>query len=399
MRSLLIIVAMLFFFSMGEARAQCPYEAPSDEIMLSTSCAGLIACPNSPITLTIEEDRGSCFPPSDCMGYQIQECDTVVWDLGDGTSRTVVGSPSVSHAYPVPGNYAISVTITNALGTVAVPLGAVVAADAPSQVAFVVPPPSSPFWCNECLVARETDGVVTVQLRRTLDLSREVSVDVGNKYGPQPTVPRFVQTLSFAPGEAQRSLTIPIQDDDTYYGRRRYFLDLSNFVGGLVPAPPGSGRGLTLIVLDDEPRPTLSFDASPIAVREGDAGRTYFSIPMKLSAPLQVETWVDALFRQQTATFPDFGPSRVLRIAAGDLEGELSGWIEGDRIVEGDETFLIELSTRNGGNDPLLEHQFVSVTIINDDIASSAVPIPTLDKTALALLAALVAAVALRSVR
>lgn len=395
MRSVLIIVIVLLF-STSEARAQCPSEAPSDEIYLSTTCGGLIACPNAPITLTLEEDRGSCFPPDDCVGYEIQACDTVVWNLGDGTSKTVVGSSSVAHEYLVPGNYSISVTITNSLGTVAVPLGSVVAADSPSRVAFIIPPPSPLFRCTNCTVVRESDGFATLEVQRSLDLSRRVSMDVTGWFYQQNS-PGFVENLTFEPGETRKSFSVPIADDDSYYGRRSYLLGFSNFVGGVVPTP--GAYGTWLYVLDDEPRPVLSFDGSAISIREGDHGQTEFAIPMTLSAPMQVGVWVDGTFRPGTATVTDFGYGRQLQIAPGELHGTLTGYIQGDTIVEGDETFVIDFDTRNAGNAPSLEHQSVQVTIIDDDHAPNVAEVPGPGIALLGVLVAGLIVIAMRGLR
>lgn len=156
--------------------------------------------------------QGSGSGPLD-FGYTIQSCDTLTWSYGDGTSQSVIGSNTVTHDYPLPGNYPVAVTIANSLGSVAALGSGLVIADAPSRMRVL---PSTPSTTCDCIVAMENSGSVSVQVERTLDLSRTASVDLLSENGDASNaVPQFTATLTFAPGETLQTYTVPIHDDSS----------------------------------------------------------------------------------------------------------------------------------------------------------------------------------------
>jgi PKD repeat protein len=299
------------------------------------------------------------------------------------------------HDYAAPGNYTIDVTVTNTLGTATRTIRSLAIASTPSLVRFVTA--DSPD-CINCVVVREDAGTLTLSVARTLDLSRTVSVDVvvnGAGVGV-PTIPIVSQTLVFGPNETLKTVTIPVANDSLYYGPKYYPLGLGNPTGGLVAQENVSWHP-TLLVLDD-PQPVLSIDPS-ISVQEGDAGLTTYSIPVHLSAPMQLNASANVFIDTGTATPDDFVYPYGLTIKPGETSGAVTAAIRGDRAVEPDETFTVRLAPRFTTNDPAFGNVTAAVTIVNDDFAQIAEPIPTLDSVALLLLGVILAAVALRTVR
>jgi len=396
-----LVVGAIALSAVRGVAVQCPTIPPNDAVGLSLSCGWLTACPNGPVTLVLEPQPSGGFPPAPYdPGYTIQPCDTVTWSFGDGMTGTVIGSKQIIHDYPVPGNYTVGVTITNSLGTATVNfVRSLVIASDPARVSFVTPGAPYPWSCSACVLTNENAGAVTIEVVRSLDLSRTISVvvEVNGAAVLVPTIPRVSQILIFAPNETRKTLVIPITDDQMYYGPRFYPLVFSNPIGGVLTETNTFDRP-TLLILDDDPQPVLSIEPTA-TVTEGNSGLTPFSIPIHLSAPMQIDVVVNVFFESGTATiYNDFEPGPGgLRIRAGETEGLISGSIRGDRIPEPDETFIVRLDPLNTNNDPAFGNKTAVVTIVNDD--SGPASVPSLSRAALLFLGAALAVVALRFVR
>jgi len=385
-------------FCLDSARAQCPEIPPEETVYIDTGCGYNDACPNEMLTLRLEDIPGSCFPPGYCgPGYQIQPCDTVTWTFGDGMTSEHVGSDETTHRYDVPGNYVVSATITNSLGSVTVS-EFLVAADAPSRVSFVMPGAAgAPYPCSSCVRVREGDGSIDVEIVTTLDTSRTVSV---RAYVSRlrENDPQIEETFTFAPGETSKTFTVPIANDDLYYGPRWQGFGFSSATGGLLTRSPGSSEP-TLVTIEDDPQPVLTI-GSGSAIKEGDSGRTPFSVPVHLTAPLAVDMYADVFYIHGTAIENDFVRGGSLRIPAGQSSGTVTGWIVGDKTVEPDETFIVRLFDSHTNNGPAFGVTDATVMIVNDDVVAPAtVGIPTFDLNAIAVLAVALALVAVRMIR
>jgi hypothetical protein len=89
---------------------------------------------------------------------------------------------------------------------------------------------------------------------------------------------------------------------------------------------------------------------------------------------------VGVSYSYQTATGNDFSLDGSLWLRAGQTSFAVTGWIAGDRVVEGDETFIVRLFPLNSNEDPAFGQTDATITIINDDVAPAQLaPIPTLD--------------------
>jgi len=138
-------------------------------------------------------------------------------------------------------------------------------------------------------------------VRRSLDLSRQITVRVralGLKQGDQVVE----GSISFGPGEVEKILRVLIPDDDLYSGPRWFPLQFLSLTGGVLV---NNTTGQSLYVAEDEPQPVCSIGAG-VAVVEGDRGRTDFSVPVQLSAPLANDVAVAVFYIHQTAVENDF---------------------------------------------------------------------------------------------
>lgn len=340
------------------------------------------ACPEGPLTLRLSRllggggiGTGSGFTSG--TDNPIQPCDTVTWKFGDGTTATVVGSDSVTHNY-APGNYDIHATVTNALGSGEALVSRAVASS-PSQLAFVTGDVAVPWGTCPCVVASERDGSVTLKVRRTLDLSRTVSAvaTVARTREPVdgPGVSGYSTTLTFAPGETEKSFSIPIADDARFYGPRFFTLELTQPTGGTLI---DLRRLWRLLVLDNELPPTMSFRRREIAILEGTGGKTVLTMPVYLSEPMQNTIYRGVWLRTGTAWETDFERYQsAFMIPAGATSGDFVNAITADALPEPDETFIVQLRSQGYANDPIIDDAEVVVTIVNDDAAFLPNPLVT----------------------
>jgi len=349
--------AALLLLAAAAAHAACPSSAP-EFLAVYGSCSPYQACPNGAVTWQIGPVPAG--PNPGYGGYQIQPCDTVLWSFGDGTTQTVTGADRVTHDYPLPGNYAVRATVSNALGsTDAVPLPAVIATS-PSRLRFIGGNSSDPP-CTACVVGREGGGAVTIAVERSLDLSRTISADAVVNFDGNPVR----APLQFAPNETRKSFSVEIPNDSVYSGTRYVPLTFENVHGGALTLDHTLAQPI-LAVVDDDPVPTLSIDPL-FSIAEGDAEWMPVAIPLHLSAPMGVDVDLNANVTLIADTRDDnSGFTGVIR--AGETSGALRGSVRGNLFPEPDKSFLVTIDTV-GSSVPLLGVKSCLVTIVNDDAA------------------------------
>ena len=368
-------LVLLIALGVPAAFGACPVEAPGAMGIVTTPlCYPTDGCPNGTISFEVVPAPSGGFPPAPYNpGYSVQPCDTVTWDFGDGSTQTIAGDPAVAHAYPNPGNYVIRATVTNAYGTATVEASRMIATS-PSRLSFVTRSArinrgtAREFSCGNCVVAGEETGQVTIEVERSLDLSRTVSAvaHISGKHVAE-AVAEVAVPLTFAPGETRKAFTVPIANDNGFYGPRWYLLIFSEATGGTLTQPNTSSHP-SLVITDDDPIPTLFLGVTQIVMYEGDAGKQAFSIPVYLTAPMLVDATANVFHRADTATWDDFESGFGVRVPAGATSATLiGGWIRGDARPERDESFVVEIAPRSTSNDPLFGARTVVVTILNDD--------------------------------
>ena len=83
-------------------------------------------------------------------------------------------------------------------------------------------------------------------------------------------------TLTFAPGETSKTITIEILGDDIYEGLERFVTELSSPSGATLPQYPGQ----TIEIVSDEAVPTAQM--APVTLNEGGGTMT---LTLRLSHP------------------------------------------------------------------------------------------------------------------
>ncbi|HEX8171501.1 MAG TPA: Ig-like domain repeat protein [Thermoanaerobaculia bacterium] len=109
-----------------------------------------------------------------------------------------------------------------------------------------------------------------------------------------------------------------------------------------------------------------------LTVSEGDSGTKSAAVRVELSAPASESVTVTYTTRDGSAAHgSDFdAASGTLTFAPGQTNAQIAVTIRGDAIIEGDETFSIDLSAPAGA---ALRRASGTVTILNDDLAYRAI--------------------------
>jgi hypothetical protein len=185
-------------------------------------------------------------------------------------------------------------------------------------------------------------------------------------------------TLTFAPGETAKTITVNVLGDIVYEGDEQFVVNLSNAANATF------GTSLAAGTITDDDRPTIT--ASNASIAEGDSGTTSLVFPLTLSNPSMQAVTVNYSTANGTATAgSDFtAASGSATFAPGQTTQTITVSVTGETDLEPDETFTVNLSLPAGTN-ATLGTTSVTETILNDDYApvASAGPDQTADEGSL----------------
>jgi hypothetical protein len=135
------------------------------------------------------------------------------------------------------------------------------------------------------------------------------------------------------------TVSVPVNGDTVYEGNETFALVISAPVGVTISTPMVLGT-----IVDDDAPPTFSM--SDVDQAEGDVGAMLIVVPVTLVGDSQVEGSVQISTADQTAMAPgDYATTTgLLRIPPGQSMWEVGVPIEGDTLVEGNETFAVNAS-------------------------------------------------------
>ncbi len=175
-------------------------------------------------------------------------------------------------------------------------------------------------------------------------------------------------TLTFAPGQTRRELTVEIVGDTVLEDDEGFSVLLSNPDGATI----SGGRGEGTILNDDREPPALTID--DVALVEGDDGTTGATFAVELSRATNTaegSVTVDYTTQDGTATAADddyLPAAGTLTFAPGQVRRELTVEIVGDTVLEDDEDFTVQLSNAGGAT---IADGLGDGTILNDDQEAS----------------------------
>ena len=176
-------------------------------------------------------------------------------------------------------------------------------------------------------------------------------------------------TLSFAPGETEKTVTVNVVADTTPEPDEKFKLTLST--PGNADLDSNNAVAWATIVNDDNVGALPTLQVKDINIIEGNSGITAATFNITLSAPSTDTVTVNYATSDISATAPgDYqSKSGTLSFASGEISKTVTINAVGDTVAELNETFRLTLS--NPANASLLNAVGVA-TITNDDTDSTA---------------------------
>ncbi len=173
-------------------------------------------------------------------------------------------------------------------------------------------------------------------------------------------------TLTFAPGDLTRTITVEVFGDTTPEDDETFRIILSNPVNGVLTTSSATGT-----ILNDD----AFVRVDDVEIAEGDNGQTNAVFTVSLSAPLQETATITYSTADGTANVGNDYEMRsgTLTFLPGETSMTVEVPINGDLIIEPDETFFLNLTSAvgaSGDNLTVLKGQGIG-TILNDDIVIS----------------------------
>lgn len=210
-------------------------------------------------------------------------------------------------------------------------------------------------------------GGASFVVHRTGDLSTTGSVDfttIGNSAFPGGLRPDFTTasgSITFAPGEAEKTITVAVLPDAHFENDETFSLQLTGAVNGVLRDQFGniatSSIDASATVLNDDALPTVSIGNATVAEGSsgGFGGSTFANFTVTLSAANEAETirvdfhTIDGTARSvpsgQLGT--DFGGFSFspLFVSPGETTRTISISVSRDNVDENDESFLVKLDS------------------------------------------------------
>lgn len=169
-------------------------------------------------------------------------------------------------------------------------------------------------------------------------------------------------TLTFAPGETSKTVTVSINGDTTVESDETLTLTLSSPSGATLGRAVATGT-----IVNDDVAPGLpNLSISDVSIAEGNSGTKNATLTVSLSvASASTVTVAYATANGTAQAGTDYSAvSGTLSFAPGQTSRTIDIPIVGDQAVEIDEMFSLMLSSPNGAN---LSRASGMVTILNDD--------------------------------
>ncbi len=195
--------------------------------------------------------------------------------------------------------------------------------------------------------------------------AKTVTVDYTTNNGTATQPGDYTTTsgkLTFEPGQTTQSVSVPVKGDTEGEPNETFTVTLSNPSNATITDGTANGT------ITDDDNPMVS--VGDTQVTEGDAGTTDATFTVTLSEASSREITVDFATASGSAVAPgDFAAQEgTLTFAAGETSKQVVVPVAGDKLVEGDETFTLELSAADGAN---IADGTGTGTIVDNDVAPS----------------------------
>ncbi len=212
----------------------------------------------------------------------------------------------------------------------------------------------------------------TVQLSKpstnTVSVGYTTSDDTATAGDYIPTV----GTLSFAPGDTAKTVSVAINGDTLYELNEQFTMNLSNASNATVADATATGT-ITNDDLDPSPGVAPKVSIADLAVIEGNGEHAHFMFVATLDKASATPVSVAYATANSTATAGvDYtAGSGTITFVPGVTSQSVHVGILGDATVEPDETFTVTLSNPSGVT---IARATAIGTILNDDVAAPLTP-------------------------
>ena len=173
-------------------------------------------------------------------------------------------------------------------------------------------------------------------------------------------------SVTFAPGSTgPQTVALTVRGDGKFEQDQDFFLNLTGATNAAISDDQGRG-----VILNDDDRPTITVsDAASVA--EGNMGTVSALFTITLSHASDETVTVNASTTDGTATVADgdyAAVNQLVTFAPGQTSQQVAVAINGDTLVEADESLTLQLSA--AANATVAVGQ-ASVTVVNDDTPST----------------------------
>jgi hypothetical protein len=227
------------------------------------------------------------------------------------------------------------------------------------------PPPPPSVTIGDRTVAERNTGTTAASFTVTLSAASSQPITVayatGNgTAGAGSDYQAASGTLTFAPGETTKTITVPIIGDRSGEPNETFVVNLSSPTNAVI----ADGQGVGTIV-DDEPRISIS----DVTKKEGNSKKTTsFTFTVTLSAPYDQPVTVSFKTTDGTATIDDgdyVAKTGTITFNPGETSKTIAITAKGDKKREANEYFYLDLSG-NSSNSFFTKNRGLG-TILNDD--------------------------------
>ena len=207
--------------------------------------------------------------------------------------------------------------------------------------------------------AAEDAGVMVFTVSLNAPSALQVTVDYATSDGSATAGEDYNAaegSLSFMPGDVERSISVMLTEDTKYEGDETFALTLDNPENAGLESAAATGT-----IADNDAMPELTVDDARAAE---DAGVMVFTVSLNASSALQVTVDYATSDGSATAGEDYTATDGSLKFTPGDIEGTISVLLQEDTLHEGDETFALTLDNpENAG----LESAAATGTIADND--------------------------------
>ncbi|MEM7114357.1 MAG: Calx-beta domain-containing protein [Chloroflexota bacterium] len=218
----------------------------------------------------------------------------------------------------------------------------------------------------------EAEASATLSVTLSAASFETIEVDVTSADGTATADEDYTavsETVTFAPGELEKAVTVPILDDVVHEGDETAVFSLENPNNTTLV----DSEQLTLTIVDDETAPTVQLTSDSFVIAENGVTQT---VTVTLSTASQLPVTVDFVTSDLSTgsgaatAIDDYAAiSETVTFAPGELSQLVEIGIVDDVIEEGNEDFNVTLSNPTVAT--LGTPAAGTVTIIDDDVPPS----------------------------